>query len=89
MSEEWYRDRVVWGFYAEKTPEFYQGKDGEHEICEPVSAKQVSLYVSRIEELESRLKKAIEIADELAYAHGKWIADIDYEEFDSWREDLK
>lgn len=45
---------------------------------------------NRIKELEARLKKAIEIADELAYAHGKWIEeDIDYEEFYSWREDLE
>lgn len=46
------------------------------------------VHIDRLREVECRLKKAIEIADELAYAHGKWIADIDYEEFYSWREDL-
>lgn len=43
----------------------------------------------RIKQLESRLKKTIEIADDYAYAAGKWIdPDIDYEEFYSWREEL-
>ena len=55
-----------------------------HEIF----ARYSKAEADHINELEARLKKAIEIADELAYAHGKWIADIDYEEFDSWREDL-
>lgn len=42
-----------------------------------------------IEKLESRLKKAIEIADDYAFTAGKWIdSEIDYEEFYSWREDL-
>ena len=63
MSEEWYRDRVVWGFYEEKTPKFYQGKDGEHEICEPVSAKQVSFYVSRIEEYDALVKELFRLLD--------------------------
>ena len=45
---------------------------------------------ARIKELESRLKKAIEIIDDYAFARGKWDdPDIDYEEFYSWREDLK
>lgn len=44
----------------------------------------------RIKELEFRLKKAIEIADDYAYAAGKWIdPDIDYEEFYSWKEELE
>lgn len=38
---DWYRDRVVWGFYEDVTPHFVQGKDGEHEINEPVTASQV------------------------------------------------
>lgn len=46
------------------------------------------VHINQLKELEARLKKAIEIADELAYDSGKWIADIDYEEFDSWREEL-
>jgi hypothetical protein len=42
---DWYRDRVVWGFYEDATPHFVQGKDGEHEINEPVTATQVrNLY---------------------------------------------
>ena len=44
----------------------------------------------RIKKLEYRLKKAIEIADDYAYAAGKWIdPDIDYEEFYSWKEELE
>jgi hypothetical protein len=46
-------------------------------------------YEIRKKDDESRLKKAIEIIDDYAYAAGKWIdSDIDYEEFYSWREDL-
>ena len=56
---EWYRDRVVWGFYEDETPKFYQGKEGEHEICEPVSAKEVTCYVNEIEMLEAKLEKLI------------------------------
>lgn len=45
---------------------------------------------ARIKELEFRLKKAIEIADDYAYAAGKWVdPDIDYEEFYSWKEELE
>lgn len=53
-----------------------QQSDGEH-------------AADHIEKLEYRLKKAIEIADDLAYANGKWIdPEIDYEEFYSWLEEL-
>jgi hypothetical protein len=42
---DWYRDRVVWGFYEDQTPHYIQGKAGEHEINEPVTAEQVrNLY---------------------------------------------
>lgn len=40
-NRDWYRDRVVWGFYEEDTPKYYQGKEGENEICSPVTAKEV------------------------------------------------
>lgn len=49
---KWYRDRVVWGFYEDGTPKFYQGKDGESEICEPVSAKEVTNYVKALDTYE-------------------------------------
>jgi len=39
---DWYRDRVVWGFYEDNTPIYYQGKEGENEICEPVTANVVN-----------------------------------------------
>lgn len=38
---DWYRDRVVWGHYEQEEPMFFQGKAGEHEINETVTAKQV------------------------------------------------
>lgn len=44
----WYRERVVWGFYEDGTPKFYQGKDGEHELCEPVTAKEVTNYFQAV-----------------------------------------
>lgn len=44
-SCDWYRDRVVWGFYEDQTPHYIQGKAGEHEINDPVTAEQVrNLY---------------------------------------------
>lgn len=46
---DWYRDRVVWGFYEEGTPQYYQGKDGEHEINDPVTAKQVNNLIKSLE----------------------------------------
>jgi hypothetical protein len=46
---DWYRDRVVWGFYQEAIPQYYQGKQGEHEINEPVTAKTVNNLVKALE----------------------------------------
>ena len=40
-NRDWYRDRMVWGFYEDSIPHFIQGKAGEHEINEPVTAEQV------------------------------------------------
>lgn len=40
-NRDWYRDRVVWGFYEDAIPHYIQGRDGEHEINEPVSAEQI------------------------------------------------
>ena len=56
LQLDWYRERVVWGFYEEETPKFYQGKEGEHEICEPVTAKMVNTLC----EENSRMRKALE-----------------------------
>jgi orotidine-5'-phosphate decarboxylase len=36
---DWYRDRVVWGFHEEGKPQYYQGKEGEHEINDPITAQ--------------------------------------------------
>jgi cephalosporin hydroxylase len=40
-SLDWYRERVVWGHYEDIVPHYVQGKPGEHEINEPVTADQV------------------------------------------------
>ncbi len=56
LQLDWYRERVVWGFYEEETPQFYQGKEGEHEICDPVTAKQVNTLC----EENARMRKALE-----------------------------
>ena len=40
-NRDWYRERVVWGFYEDSIPHYIQGSEGEHEINEPVTAKQV------------------------------------------------
>ena len=41
-NRDWYRDRVVWGFYEEDAPRYYQGSEGDNEICSPVTAKEVA-----------------------------------------------
>jgi hypothetical protein len=44
-NRDWYRERVVWGFYEDSIPHYIQGSEGEHEINEPVTAVQVrSVY---------------------------------------------
>lgn len=48
-SLDWYRDRVVWGFYEEGEPKYYQGKDGENEICEPITAKDVEAMIKALD----------------------------------------
>jgi hypothetical protein len=45
---DWYRDRVVWGFYEDKVAHYYQGKDGEHEINDPVTAEQVNNLIKSL-----------------------------------------
>lgn len=56
----------------------------------PVKVMSINEMADHIKKLEYRLKKAIEIADDYAYAAGKWIdPDIDYEEFYSWKEELE
>jgi len=60
---DWYRERVVWGFYENETPRFYQGKAGEHELCEPVTAKQVNTLC----EETARMRKALQHISDLTY----------------------
>ena len=41
MASEWEkkcREMVVWGFFKDFEPEFVQGSEGEHELCEPITA---------------------------------------------------
>lgn len=45
------QDQVVWGFYEERVPIFKQGRAGWHELTEPVTAEEVTRYVTKIEEL--------------------------------------
>lgn len=46
---DWYRDRVVWGFHEEGAPQYHQGKTGENEINEPVTAKTVNNLIKALE----------------------------------------
>lgn len=50
-----YREKVVWGYYEDEIPSYYQGKAGENEICEPVTAELVNNMVARITNLEKAL----------------------------------
>jgi len=56
----------------------------------PVKVMSTDEMADRIKELESRLKKAIEIIDDYAYAAGNWDdPEISYKELHTWKEDLR
>lgn len=48
------RDKVVWGFYEEEHPLYTQGREGEHEICSPLTANEANGLVSKIVVLEKQ-----------------------------------
>jgi hypothetical protein len=58
-ERDWYRDRVVWGFYEDREPKYYQGKAGESEICDPVTAEEVTRLLRGWNDAETRLANAI------------------------------
>lgn len=58
-EKDWYRDRVVWGFYEDHEPKYYQGKAGEHEICDPVTAEEVTRLLQGWIDTEATLAKVI------------------------------
>jgi hypothetical protein len=60
-ERDWYRERVVWGFYEDREPQYYQGKEGESEICEPVTAEEVTRLLQRWNDTEAKLEKALEM----------------------------
>jgi hypothetical protein len=47
----YYRGLVVWGMHEDATPHYTQGKAGEHEICEPLTAKAANNMVQQIEDM--------------------------------------
>lgn len=53
------QEEVVFGFYEEETPVFVQGyqEAGGCELCEPVTAKEVTGYILKIKELEETINK--------------------------------
>jgi len=69
MERDWYKERMVWGFYSDKTPIFYQGVSGENEVCDPITAEEAN---NMIQELD-KLRKALEIyqreRDRFKHAH--------------------
>ena len=58
-ERDWYRDHVVWGFYEDREPKYYQGKAGESEICDPVTAEQVTRLLRGWTNAEATLAKVI------------------------------
>lgn len=51
---DWFRDRVVWCFNEDEKPNYIQGRLGEHEICDPVTAVSCNTMVTLIELLRER-----------------------------------
>lgn len=66
---EWYRERMVWGFYEDEIPHYYQGVSGENEVCDPITAEEANNMIDRI----AKLTKALEIyqreRDRFKHAH--------------------
>ena len=66
---DWYKERMVWGFYCDEKPVFYQGEAGENDVCDPVTADEVNHMIAQID----NLKKALEIyqreRDRFKHAH--------------------
>jgi len=60
-EKDWYRDHIVWGFYEDAEPKYYQGKAGEHEICDPVTAKEVTCLLSKLNNAEAALEEMREL----------------------------
>jgi len=58
-NRDWYRDRVVWGFYEDEIPHYYQGKDGEHEINDPVTATLVNSLVKEVMKAQTGTKASL------------------------------
>jgi len=48
-SRDWYRDNVVWGFHEEGVPQYYQGKTGEHEINDPITAETANKLIKALD----------------------------------------
>jgi len=54
-----YRDMVVWCYSEDGQPEYLQGSNGEHEICEPVTAEEVNYFIKRMGEMNTALGVAL------------------------------
>jgi hypothetical protein len=54
---DFYREKIVWGFYEEKVPKFYQGVEGEHHMCEPVTAEFISNLLKCLDIYERERKR--------------------------------
>jgi hypothetical protein len=70
-ERDWYRERVVWGFYEDEEPEYYQGKEGESEICDSVTAKEVTRLLQGWTDTEAKLAKAVDETLDAASAYMK------------------
>ena len=57
MTNDWYRDKVVWGFYKDEDeyPCYCQGRLGENEICDPITAKEANGLVEAVLKLKWQL----------------------------------
>lgn len=55
---KWYRANVVWAYYEGMTPVVMQGQDGEQEMAEPITAKQVRRMCALVDRYERRLREA-------------------------------
>jgi len=50
---EWWRDRVVWGFYEDGDPKYIQGREGAHDICSPITAEEANVFVEEVGRLRA------------------------------------
>lgn len=66
------REKIVWGFYEEETPQYGQGEKYAHEISSPLTADEANGMIKTITELRGKLKEKQEYLTTLLCLAKAW-----------------